>query len=97
MCAVSTTTGGGRRIATDDLRHAQRPDFMNECARLPVVAKRYGVSLTKVYDWLDDGLPSFRVGREHLVHIPTADAWVAARLTGIKFVSPMGRRSGEGS
>jgi len=86
-----------QRGASHDARHAETPTFILESARLPVVAKRYKVSLTKVYAWIKDGLPSFRMGREHLVHIPTADAWVAARLTGIEFISPMGRRSGDAS
>src|SRR5688572_25689845 len=64
------------QFADDDIRHQEMPDFMRETARLPIIARRFGVSLTKVYDWIDVGLPSFRIGREHLVHVPTADAWI---------------------
>lgn len=65
---------------------------MRDTARLPVAAKRYGVSLTKIYQWIVEGLPSFRMGREHLVHIPTADAWVKARLSGVEFIPPLAQQ-----
>ena len=67
------------------------PDFMAETMRLAEFAKRYKISLPTAYDWLDPNspnnaaggpLPSMKIGRERLVHLPTADAWVRARLTG---------------
>ena len=61
---------------------SERPDFLQECVTLPTIKKRYNVSLTTVYNWIDDGLPSFKLGRERLIHIPTCDAWVKAKLTG---------------
>jgi hypothetical protein len=63
------------------------PAFMAETMRLADFARRYKISLPTAYDWMDPEkttppLPSFKIGRERLVHLPTADAWVHARLTG---------------
>ena len=62
-----------------------KPAILSETVRLPEFAKRYKVSLTTVYNWLDDGLPSFKIGRQHLTHVPTADRWIEAKFTGRAF------------
>ncbi len=70
-----------------------RPAFLAETMKLPDLAKRYGVSLPTVYKWIEGAegfhppLPSMKLGREHLVHLPTADAWVKARLTSTPVVA----------
>ena len=61
---------------------SEKPDFLEECVTLPVIKERFNVSLTTVYNWLDDGLPSFRLGRRRLIHTPTCDAWLRSKLTG---------------
>lgn len=61
---------------------SEQPDFLAETADLNTIRKRYGISLPKLYDWLHEGLPSMKIGRKRLIHIPTADDWVKAKLTG---------------
>lgn len=68
-----------------DAEHAKPAPFLAECSPFPVLARRYGVSLTTIYSWIADGLPSFKVGKLHLGHVPTCDAWVRAKLTGAPF------------
>jgi len=60
----------------------EKPDFLRETADLETIRKRYGISLPKLYDWFEEGLPSMKIGRNRLVHVPTADGWVKAKLTG---------------
>ena len=52
------------------------PEFLEDCASMDAVRRRYGISLPKLYDWMEEGLPSMKIGRKRLIHIPTADAWV---------------------
>lgn len=69
-----------------DAEHAKPAPFLTECSPFPVIARRYNVSLTTVYGWVADGMPSFKVGKMHLAHVPTTDAWLRAKLTGAEFV-----------
>ena len=60
----------------------EKPDFLNETMKLCDWAKRIGISLPKAYDWIEGGMPSMKIGRERLVHVPSADAWLKGKLTG---------------
>jgi hypothetical protein len=66
----------------DTVMENELPEFLCETADLDTIKKRYGISLPKLYDWFEQGLPSMKIGRRRLVHVPTADAWVKAKLTG---------------
>jgi hypothetical protein len=72
---------------------AAPPDFMAETMRLDEFRRRYRVSLMTAYKWIEAGLPSMKIGRDRLVHVPTADAWVHGKLTAAALVS--GGGSGE--
>lgn len=79
--ARETTSSSPPHSGGDELR-SEPPDFLRESVTLEQARKRYGISLPKLYDWFEEGLPSMKIGRRRLVHIPTADAWVKAKLTG---------------
>ncbi|MET0597635.1 MAG: hypothetical protein ABWZ57_07170 [Mesorhizobium sp.] len=87
----SDTAAANQSFPSPSTSSSSPPDFMAETMRLAEFAKRYKISLPTAYDWLDPNspnnaaggpLPSMKIGRERLVHVPTADAWVRARLTG---------------
>lgn len=61
---------------------SEASDFLVQCVTAPALAKRWGTGLSTVYTAMRNGLPSHRLGRRRLFHIPTADAWLKGRLTG---------------
>jgi hypothetical protein len=61
-----------------------RPEFLKDTMTLAAWAKSIGVSLPKAYDWRNEGLPTMKWGRERIVHVPTAEAWLMAKLTGAR-------------
>ena len=101
--ALSAKRAAPAHSPTAPVQSAPLPEFMAETMRLADFAKRYGISLPTAYDWIDPvhtvnqptpqhpertPLPSMKIGRERLVHLPTADAWVKARLTGSPSADP---------
>jgi hypothetical protein len=49
-------------------------------------ARRVGVSPITVHNWINEGLPSAKIGARRLIHIDTADNWLKVKL-GIKPVT----------
>jgi hypothetical protein len=60
-----------------------KPDFLAHSLSARAYAQRVGVSPTTVHKWLNEGLPSARIGARRLIHVHTADVWLKAKL-GIK-------------
>ena len=60
----------------------EKPEIPQRNHKALRLAKRIGISLPKAYDWIEEGLPSMKIGRERLVQTLSADAWLKAKLTG---------------
>jgi excisionase family DNA binding protein len=56
------------------------PDFIKRSLTPREFALRVRVSPTTVHKWLDEGLPSAKIGARRLIHIDTADVWLKEKL-----------------
>jgi excisionase family DNA binding protein len=56
------------------------PEFLMRSLSPRAFARRVGVSPTTVHKWLDEGLPSARIGARRLINIDTADSWLKKKL-----------------
>jgi DNA-binding transcriptional regulator YiaG len=65
-----------------DLLHSA-PEFLRRSISPRAFARRVGVSPTTVHKWLNEGLPSARIGARRLIHVDTGDLWLKEKL-GIK-------------
>jgi hypothetical protein len=59
------------------------PDFIKRSLSPRQFAQRVRVSPTTVFRWLEEGLPSAKIGVRRLIHVDTADIWLKGKL-GIK-------------
>jgi len=65
---------------SEDDQVLSRPDFLTRSLSPRAFAMRLGVSPTTIHKWLDEGLPSARIGAKRLIHVDTADAWLKRKL-----------------
>ena len=77
------------RVARSGINQRRpRPEYLADTGTVADVAERFDVSINTVRRWLDEGLPSFKLGNRLLLHIPTVDRWIEAKLKGETFANP---------
>jgi hypothetical protein len=58
------------------------PKLLDDYAKVPQVAEEFGKCPRTITRWMDkpDGLPFIYLGKERIVHIPTAREWLLGRM-----------------